>query len=113
MRREGGEEGREALYLVCLEPNTQERERERERDEQCFTEESKGGRAGLIRAHAHAMSKFVFLCPLFFCFLTSRLLTYALLQDDCPSIYNANVAQDSKPWADDRAPNAIFACFVS
>ena len=32
MRREGGEEGREVLYLVCLEPNTQERERERERD---------------------------------------------------------------------------------
>ena len=71
----------------------------------CFTEESKGGRAGLIRAHAHAMSKFVFLCPLFFCFLTSRLLTYAQLQDDCPSIYNANVAQDSKPWADDPCIN--------
>ena len=63
MRREGGEEGREVLYLVCLEPNTQERERER--DGQCFTEESKGGRAGLLRAHVHVMSKFVFLCPLF------------------------------------------------
>ena len=54
-----------------------------------------------------------FLMPSVFCFLTSRLFTYAQLQDDCPSIYNANVAQDSKPWADDRAPNAIFACFVS
>ena len=53
MRREGGEEGREVLYLVCLEPNTQERERERH--EKCFTEESKGGRARLLRAHAHAM----------------------------------------------------------
>ena len=30
-----------------------------------------------------------------------------------PSVHNANVVQDSKPWADDRAPNAIFACFVS
>ena len=54
------------MYLVCLEPNTQERERERH--EKCFTEESKGGRAGLLRAHAHAMSKFVFLCPLFLLF---------------------------------------------
>ena len=57
MGREGGEEGREVLYLVCLETHTQEREgeRERERDEKCFTEESKGGRARLLRAHAHAM----------------------------------------------------------
>ena len=48
--------------MVCLELNT----RERERDEKCFTEESKGGRARLLRAHAHAMSKFVFPCPLVF-----------------------------------------------
>ena len=40
--------------------------------------------------------------------------TYAQLQDNCglntvpPSIHNANVAQDSKPWADDRAPNATL-----
>ena len=73
MRREGGEEGREVLYLVCLELNT--REREIERHEKCFTEESKGGMARLLRAHAHAMSKFVFLCTLVFCFLASRLLT--------------------------------------
>ena len=44
-------------------------------------------------------------------------LTYA--KDDCglntvpPSIHTANVVQDSKPWADDRAPNAIFAWLVS
>ena len=29
--RSGPTQGREVLYLVCLEPNTQERERERER----------------------------------------------------------------------------------
>ena len=59
-------EGKCCTWFV-LRP-THKRERERERDEKCFTEESKGGRARLLRAHAHAMSKFVFLCPLFLLF---------------------------------------------
>ena len=76
MRREGGEEGREVLCLVCLEPNTHKRGGGGGGDGGCFTGESGGGRAGLLGGHVRAVGGFVFLCPLFcFCFLASRLLT--------------------------------------